>query len=203
MTRKQRPQRELISQDMISKFTKKLEHISASFANPQDKSLALWELKRPMLSPRRNQSSLTHVSSLSHNFKDANITQDPRKPQPHPTEHGIGCFCSSWAEIPGFDAMLIDAILLQQDLYLKNDGKPVPVNQLECSKQGNSWDTPRASRISVYHQVSVVSKKKTGDGTCADFMNVRINFLGSTHHLRTSFSPTCAQTSWVALGVNR
>lgn len=49
MTRKQRLQKELISQDMISKFTKNLEHISASFANPQDKSLALWELKHPML----------------------------------------------------------------------------------------------------------------------------------------------------------
>lgn len=92
---------------------KNLEQISASFANPQDKSLALWELKRPMLFRVQFRHILKPVftsqcKQLKTDFKDANITQGLENHN-HIPPNTASCFCSSWAEIPGF-SMLIDAL---------------------------------------------------------------------------------------------
>lgn len=86
-----------ICQDMISKFTKNLEQISASFANPQVTStLGIW--KRPEYSSE--YSSATLVPPV---YTTANVSSPrPRKRQPHSPPNTASCFVPSWAEIPRF-----------------------------------------------------------------------------------------------------
>ena len=151
MTRKQRPQRELISQDMISKFTKNLEQISASFANPQDKSLALWELKccSQYSSATLEPVFTSQCKQLKTDFKDANITQglENHNIHNHIPPNTASCFFFQLGRNPW---------ILHADRCNSTPAGPVP----ESSKQGNSWDTLRASRISVYHRVLWFQKRR-------------------------------------------